>query len=100
MTWATFSCFSLPRLYGAFGERALPHERFIPQNAVRDVPFYATICALFGEVGDYSSNDRSLTDSVMAHCMADAHTGRARCPQRAGTWSGASPRVGNLTEGK
>ena len=22
VTWATFSCFSLPRLYGAFGERA------------------------------------------------------------------------------
>ena len=100
MTWATFSSFSLPRLCGAFGERALPHERFIPQNAVQDMAFYATICASFGEVGDCFPNARSLTDSVMAHCMADALTGRARCPQRAVSWSGASLRVGNLTEDK
>ena len=70
------------------------------QNAVLLMAFYATIYASFGDVGDCSSNDRSLTYSVMAHCMADALTGRARCPQRAVSWSGASLRVGNLTEDK
>ena len=56
--------------------------QFIIQNAVQCSAFYATISWSFGEVGDYSSNDRSLTYSVMAHCMADALTREGRASAR------------------